>query len=571
MKLSPNQSLAGVLEPVFAIRTEEDLGIGDTEGVRQMVDWCERHRLNIFQTLPINELSDDNSPYNAISSLAIEPTTLALTPSHLADLSEKQFRKITGAAQLKGKQESVNYPVVKELKRELLAAAFEIFLDKHFNRETDRAQEFRQFLKENAEWLSDYALFRVLMEQNNESPVWERWPNEHGGPRRARTWLLSLPEQQRNEMMRRQLFFMYVQWVAFTQWQEVKSYAESKGVYLMGDIPFGVGRSSADVWANRAIFDLDWSGGAPPEKTFKVDPFTEKWGQNWGVPNYRWEELRRRNFDWWRTRVGNIRKVFHLYRIDHVLGLFRIYSFPWTPERNAEFLPLTEREAAEKTGGRLPGFKAFPDDSHEHKEFNRGQGEEILRIVLEASGDTTVVAEDLGVVPDYVPPTLEKLGVPGFRIPSLFREQDGSYSDPKQYPRLSLAQPATHDHPPLAASWQECWRSIDAGRNPEGNRKELNELMRFAGLKEQEPPRQFSDEVLEAFTRAVMQSRSWLAVFQITDVLAMTARFNTPGSVAASNWSYRLPFTVKELEREPTLVKRSKTFSKLAVESGRGS
>jgi len=84
--------------------------------------------------------------------------------------------------------------------------------------------------------------------------------------------------------------------------------ATRKKVYLMGDIPFGVGRYSADVWANRDLFDLDWSGGAPPERTFKVDPFTEKWGQNWGIPNYRWNELRRHNFEWWRTRVGNIQK-----------------------------------------------------------------------------------------------------------------------------------------------------------------------------------------------------------------------------------------------------------------------
>ena len=87
MKLSPNQSLAGILEPVFAIRTEEDLGIGDTEGVRQMIDWCNRHGLSIFQTLPINEISDDNSPYNAISSLAIEPTTIAVSPRHIPDLT----------------------------------------------------------------------------------------------------------------------------------------------------------------------------------------------------------------------------------------------------------------------------------------------------------------------------------------------------------------------------------------------------------------------------------------------------------------------------------------------------
>src|SRR5712671_681773 len=177
----------------------------------------------------------------------------------------------------------------------------------------------------------------------------------------------------------------------FRKDEAVKSYGETKGVFLMGDIPFGVGRFSADVWANRSLFDLDWSGGAPPEKVFKVDPFTEKWGQNWGIPNYRWDELRRRNFEWWRTRVRNIQKVFHLYRIDHVLGFLRIYSFPWTPDRNAEFLPLSEAEAATRTGGRLPGFKQFPDDKPERKAINQAQGEEILRVVLEASGETTVV------------------------------------------------------------------------------------------------------------------------------------------------------------------------------------
>ncbi|MEK7779873.1 MAG: 4-alpha-glucanotransferase, partial [Verrucomicrobiota bacterium] len=94
MKLSPEQSLAGILEPVFAIRTENDLGIGDTDGVRQMIDWCARHGLNILQTLPINETSDDNSPYNAICSLAIEPSTLAITPKAIPDLSVAKFESI---------------------------------------------------------------------------------------------------------------------------------------------------------------------------------------------------------------------------------------------------------------------------------------------------------------------------------------------------------------------------------------------------------------------------------------------------------------------------------------------
>jgi 4-alpha-glucanotransferase len=572
MKLSPDQSLAGILEPVFAIRTENDLGVGDTDGVRQMIDWCHRHHLNLLQTLPINEISDDNSPYNAISSLAIEPTTIAIAPRFLPDLSPKKFHELA-TPELLGELRAgpVNYPKVKLLKRALLEVAFKSFLKREFEHETPRAQEFHAFMTENADWLSDYALFRVLMEQNGGSPAWDRWAPEHRGPRRARTWLLGLPEARREALNRQQLFFAYVQWIAFAQWQQVKAHGAAKKVYLMGDIPFGVGRYSADVWANRSIFDLDWSGGAPPEKTFKVDPFTEKWGQNWGIPSYRWDELRRQNYEWWRTRVGNIQKIFHLYRIDHVLGFFRIYSFPWTPDRNADFLPYTEAEAADKTGGRLPGFKPFPDDTDEHRASNQAQGEELLRVVLEGSGETTVVAEDLGCVPEYVPPTLEKLGIPGFRIPMLFREPNGNYSDPKNYPRLSLAQPATHDHPPLAAMWVECWRNIEAGNDVQNNQRELRVMTEFAGMENEDPPREFNDRLHEAFTRTVMNSGSWLVIFQIQDVFAQTDRFNTPGSVATTNWSHRLTPTVKQLDANPGLLAKAKMFTRAARESGRTS
>jgi 4-alpha-glucanotransferase len=570
MKLSPEQSLAGILEPVFAIRTETDLGVGDTEGVRQMIDWCARHGLNIFQTLPINETSDDNSPYNAISSLAIEPSTLAVTPKTVADLSEAKFKTIANAERVAAlRVGAVNYPEVKALKHELLVAAFEDFLAKQFNKGTKRAEAFRTFLMEHADWLSDYALFRVLMELNGASPAWDRWPGEHQGPRRARTWLLAQPEGRREELSRKQLYFAYVQWLAFAQWEEIKAYAGKKQVYLMGDIPFGVGRYSADVWANRSIFDLEWSGGAPPETTFKTDPFTAKWGQNWGIPNYRWDELRRHNFDWWRVRVGNIQKVFHLFRIDHVLGLFRIYSFPWTPDRNAEFLPLNETEAADRTRGRLPGFKQFPDDTPEHKAVNQAQGEELLRMIQEAAGETVVVAEDLGLVPDYVPPTLEKLGIPGFRIPMLFREQDYSYADPKKYPRLSLAQPATHDHTPIALLWNECWANIDAGNEVEHNRWELRRIMNFGGIYHEEPPRELTDRIHEAFLRAVMESNSWLAVIQIQDVFGQTARFNVPGSTSAANWSARVNQTVKQLDAEPELLAKTQMLSRLAKHAGR--
>jgi len=563
--------LAGILEPVFAVRTEMDLGVGDTEGVRQMIDWCASHGLNIFQTLPINETRDDNSPYNAISSMAIEPATIAVSPRDLPDLTPAKFQELARPELLAElRRGRVNYPKIKALKRALLQAAFDAFLRRHWRKKSARADAFRQFMLQNATWLSDYALFRTLMEENESRSDWERWPEEHRTPAQAHSWLLSWPEKRREELAQRQLFFCYVQWIAFGQWQAVKSYAGQRRVFLMGDIPFGVARCSADAWANRDIFDLDWSGGAPPEETFKVDAFTKKWGQNWGIPNYRWDALRRRDFDWWRTRIGIIRRNFHLYRIDHALGFFRIYSFPWTPDHNADFLELSEAQAAAKTGGRLPGFKEFPDDTPEHREFNQRQGEELLRVMLEASGDTSVIAEDLGVVPDYVPLALRKLGIPGFRIPTFVREQDGSYSDPAKYPRLSFVQPATHDHPPLAATWAECWHNIETHHNVAENRRELRQIMDFVGMADDQPPREFTPDLHEAYLRRVAQSNSWLAVVMITDVFGQTARFNTPGAVSEENWSVRMEQTVKELEENPVLRGKAETFARLMQEAGRG-
>jgi 4-alpha-glucanotransferase len=217
----------------------------------------------------------------------------------------------------------------------------------------------------------------------------------------------------------------------------------------------------------------------------------------------------------------------------------------------------------------LPGFKPSPDATPEHKAANQAQGEEILRAVLAASGDTAVVAEDLGCVPEYVPPTLQKLRIPGFRIPMFFREQDGSYSDPRRYPRLSLAQPTTHDHAPLAAMWAGFWANIDAGKGVENNRRELRHLANLAGLKDEEPPREFSDRLHEGFTRAVLDSNSWLAIFQITDVFAQTERFNTPGTISAANWSHRLAQTVKQLDEDPQLLAKAKMFARLAQKAGR--
>jgi 4-alpha-glucanotransferase len=420
-------------------------------------------------------------------------------------------------------------------------------------------------------------MFRLLTEKNGHC-AWDRWPVEHQSPGRAQTWMFSLLPKDRDAAIDRLTFFMYVQWIAYDQWTRLKEHGANRGVYLMGDIPIGVSRYSADVWADRTIFDLDWSGGAPPEQFFKVDEFVRKWGQNWGVPMYRWDVLRQRDYDWWRTRVGNIHRVFHLFRIDHVLGFFRMYAFPWRPEDNPKYAPLNEDQARELTGGRLPGFKPFADDSPEHCAFNRQQGEQLLGIIRDAAGDTTVVAEDLGVVPDYVEPVLQKLGMPGFKIPHFLRDpHTGEFRDPKQYPTISLATAGTHDHQPLVAHWRDLWRRVDAGQaGDDGQRweaqqalQELGQFMRLAGLGDEPPPRAFTARVHEGCLRGILGSNSWLAIFTITDVFAQDMRFNVPGALADSNWTARMEHTVAGLDRDPDTKTKADTLARLIEATNR--
>jgi 4-alpha-glucanotransferase len=237
------------------------------------------------------------------------------------------------------------------------------------------------------------------MERNAERETWDAWGPEHSDIDAARRWLDSLGEEERVPLEERRDFHSYVQWIALQQWRDLKAYAEAQGVALMGDIPFGISYYSADVIAHPDLFALDWSGGAPPEPYFKDDAFTQKWGQNWGIPLYRWDVMRSRNFDWWRQRVHGVREIFHLFRIDHVLGFYRIYAFPWRPRRNPEFLPLAWEEMHGRTGGREPHFA--PRDAP-----GKMRSEHARRRRVSARGHrgagARVVGEDLGTVPDYV-------------------------------------------------------------------------------------------------------------------------------------------------------------------------
>jgi len=563
MKLVPDQKLAGILCPVFAMRTADDLGVGDTAAVQEMIDWCHRHGLGILQLLPVNETGPDNSPYNAISAMALEPTTIATTPAALPDLLPADFDRIaTSAVRAALRAGPVRYRQVKALKRELLWAAFE---------RAGQRREVAAFAKANP-WLGDYTLYRALLDENGGRDDWESWPVAHQAPAAAEKALAN-----NTELQRRRQFYAYVQWVAHEQWHAVRRYADARGVALMGDIPFGVSRTSADVWGQRELFDLTWSGGAPPEPAFKPDAFTAQWGQNWGIPLYRWDVHRRQKFAWWTHRVRQTSGIFHLFRIDHVLGFYRVFAFPWRPRENGEFGGLTEAQAAERTQGRLPRFFPFADDTAAHRQANCKQGEALLAMIRQAAGATVVVAEDLGVVPDYVRPNLEKLGIPGFKIPYWERNGDYTFVDGAHYPRLSIVTPATHDHEPLAAHWRQLWQAHETARAKQDHHNayitwlELQRFVTWAGGDPNQVPREFTPALHEEFCRRVLASNAWLAIFMITDVFAQEIRFNVPGPIAESNWTERLPTTIADLDADPHRRRQTQVLAQLVNETQRHS
>ncbi len=547
--LTPDEKIAGLVAPVFALRGPDDLGIGDTAALEELGEWAARQGLRIIQILPINESGGDNSPYNVISSMALDPVTIATTPARLPDLSKAEYRRITGTRDPDALRTGpVDYATVRPLKRELLLAAYNKFTSRAT---ANRRADFEAFLEKHHDWLEPYTLYRTLIALNDGSEVAAHWPEHHRTLAAATAWLQSLEGDDRAEVERLNGFHRYVQWIAYSQWRDVRAHLTSLGVSIMGDIPVGVSIHSCDVWSEPQEFDLTRSSGAPPETTFQSDPFITQWGQNWGFPLYDWDAMARNDFAWWRRRLRAMFETYDLVRVDHALGFFRIYSFPWRPEENASFLDLSDDAAKALTNGRLPGFVPNDDDTPQHCEANRRQGEKLFQLMLEETGQHRLIAEDLGSVPPYVRPSLVKLEIPGFKIPQWERHPDGTIILGSDYQRLSLACYATHDHPPTRAfwtSWFEQSQSTDPDVSGHAN-WEMSELLRFAGRPDLlgQP---FTAEVHRALQHALMASNSWLAVPMITDIFGTDHVFNTPGAIGAENWTQRLPGTIAEMDRD---------------------
>ncbi len=568
---APSRS-AGILVPAFSLRRHGDLGIGDTAALREFCDWAAGAGIGFVQLLPINETGPDVSPYNAISSVALDPLLLEMSPEAVPGLTEDDIASARAAMPTSALEGNlVDYPAVRAAKRHLLEAAFARF---HAQGKAPQKAAFDAFRSSESDWLADYCAFRFLMDREGGRETWDTWPDDYNTPEKARAFIDAEKRQSPEATDSALNFHAFVQWVAFSQWKALRQHARSRHVRLMGDIPIGVSYYSVDVFFQREQFDLEWCGGAPPETIFKDDPFVQKWGQNWGIPLYRWHDMEKAGFPWWKRRIRKLTEVFDIFRIDHVLGFYRIYSFPWRPQRNAEFLPLTEEEAAARTGGRLPHFKEHADDTPEHKAANLSAGDRYIRAIQEAAGDAEVVAEDLGMVPDYVRPHLLERGIPGFKIVHWECEPDGRVTAGSDYPECSFTTICTHDHESMKALWG---RFIAEAKGERGDhddhwkaRRDLRMLCDFASIwatDDQFPP--YSHGIKWQLLSALLRANSRYAAFMITDLFGMEDRFNVPGVLDERNWRTRLPWPVSALNSHPDLRAESETLRAVIAETGR--
>lgn len=536
--------VAGVTIPLFSIRTARSWGIGEIGDLPVFAQWMKEAGIRLLQILPLGEISGgETSPYAALSAFGIDPMYISL--ADVADLGsdvqealerarlhrpEARDQGDAGYGLLSRARASqgVDYAAVRALKHHALEAAFARFYEHEHLSGSPRAAALRAFARENEAWLPDYALFRALKDAH-EGVAWWEW-SQALRDRKPRALA-----EARVKLAKETLYYEYVQWIAHVEWYDARARLRAMGVEIMGDLPFMVGRDSADVWANQGEFRDDAGVGVPP------DAFNEE-GQDWGLPPYFWEVMRANDFAWLRRRARYTGSLYDRFRIDHLVGFFRTY--------------MRENDKRVDANGKLaPGFF-----DPEGAEVQRAHGERVVSAMKEAGRETgaELVAEDLGVIPSYVRPTLAKLEVPGYKV--LIWEKEGDkFHDPAEYAPISVACFGTHDTDPVAVWWET---------RDEAERKAI---LAMPGLAEREAElgEKFTPAVHRALLDLLNGSGSDLVLFLIQDLLGGKERINTPATMGPHNWSYRLPKTVEEMRQDPGIFKLTEVVRKSVEKGGR--
>lgn len=310
-----NVRKAGTLIPVFSLRTEGSFGVGDFGDLKRMVDWVEYTGQRLLQVLPINDSTithtwTDSYPYSCISIFALHPQYAdlrqlpALNDKAKAEEMEVLRKELNALSQ-------IDYERVNNAKNEYLRLLFE-----QESKTTFASAEYKRWFEEEQHWLVPYAQYSYLRDTYGTAQF-STWP-DHNTWNEAERMVLSNP---RTKAYRQVCYYYYVQFILAQQMKSAHEYAREKRVILKGDIPIGVHRLGCDVWQEPRYFNLNGQAGAPPDD-FSIN------GQNWGFPTYNWDAMQKDGLKWWLKRFRKMQEYFSAYRIDHILGFFRIWEIP---------------------------------------------------------------------------------------------------------------------------------------------------------------------------------------------------------------------------------------------------
>ncbi len=586
-----SQKRSGVLVPLFSVYSRESIGIGDLDDLKLLIDWCARTGNSILQLLPMNEVGSVFCPYDSMSSFALEPMYLSLRSIKGAgkEILEEKSAVLRSKMQ-PGSSHRVDYSI-KSWKMHLF---WEIYL----SCAKTLPKEFGEYCRANQYWLDDFALFCCL-KYAQEGKGWFDWDEKY--KRRDPAALQEVLAEHHGEIE----FYKWLQWQLFLQFSRAKQYAASCGVLLKGDLPILVSMDSADVWAHPEYFNMHLVAGAPP------DMYCAK-GQRWGTPTYVWEKIFADNGAYLLEKLVYAENFYDILRVDHVVGLFRIWSIPANdPQENK-------------------GLNGFFDPRDEHLWGEHGR--RILDFMLKNT-PMLLCAEDLGVIPPVCTSTLRDLAIPGNDVQRWNKDWNvrHDFLPPGEYRQLAVSMLSTHDTTNWPAWWEneagtvdaalfvrKCFEqqiryadiegrlfdmsrshhgrlrwsesvgSVDALVAILGKPKEhlaffidlyLNSFLEkeklWAQLGFAQPMREQSDRrLVSAMMREVLASRSVFCINSLVDWLYVVDAFrgdpyqfriNTPGTVTPENWTLDMPLSLEEM----LTVEVCKPIKALVKESGR--
>ena len=549
---------AGTVIPVFSLRSEGSFGVGDFGDLRMIVDWCAKTGQNVLQILPINDTTithtwQDSYPYNSISIYALHPqyTDLRQLPALKDETLKAKYETLR---QELNALPQIDYERMMEAKMGYLQAIF-----KQEGATIKRRASYKKFVDDNRQWLEPYARFCFYRDKYGTA-TFSEWPK-------------SLPKADAKVLD----FWYFIQYVLDQQMRAAHEYARKNKVILKGDIPIGISRDGVEAWVEPRYFNLNGQAGAPP------DPFSDD-GQNWGFPTYNWDELLKDDCWWWVRRFRKMAEYFDAYRIDHVLGFFRIWEIP-VPEKSGlmgQFAPalgmsreeieaygvyghlddlfLVDHKRADRWHPRIsiqtkPVYQKLSDQekdcfNHLYNDYfyrrnNQYWYNEAMKKLPRLTQATRmlVCAEDLGMVPDCVPWVMNELRILSLEIQSMPKDPSVRFGQLQLNPYRSVCTISTHDMPTLRQWWDE-----DEARTQDYFNSELHH--------EGPAPHPMPVSLCKEVVARHLMSPSMLCLLSLQDWLSIDEQLRLPDQNAERinipanprhYWRYRMHLTIEQL------------------------